>query len=148
MTTEPLVVEHLLNAPVYRVWEAISDKTRMEEWYFNIGQFEAVPGFEFEFYGSKDDTKYLHLCKVISVEPGRKLSYSWKYKGHPGESIVTFELFDEDGQTRLKLTHDGLESFGSNNPDLAPANFSEGWNHIIDTSLRKYVEESFESTTS
>jgi Uncharacterized conserved protein len=140
MKTEPLVVEQLLNAPIDQVWEAISENSKMRHWYFDIPKFEAVPGFEFEFYGSKDNTRYLHLCKVISVEPDRKLSYSWKYKGYPGESFVTFELFDENGQTRLRLTHDGLETFGIDNRDFARENFNEGWNHIIGTSLRNYVE--------
>ena len=142
MKTEPLIVEHRLEAAVEKVWEAITDNSRMKKWYFDIAKFEAIPGFEFKFYGSKDDTRYLHLCKVVSVEPGRKLSYSWKYKGYPGESIVTFELYDENGATRVKLTHDGLETFGTDNPDFAKENFKEGWNHIIGTSLRNYVENS------
>jgi hypothetical protein len=74
------------------------------------------------------------------VENGRKLTYSWKYDGYPGESFVTFELFGDDDKTRLKLTHDGLETFPIDNPDLNRENFVIGWNHIITKSLYEYLE--------
>ena len=51
------------------------------------------PGFEFQFVGGKDDKSYLHLCKITKVVPGKKLQYSWGYKGYEGISFVTFELF-------------------------------------------------------
>jgi hypothetical protein len=37
-----------------------------------------------------------HLWKVTDVVPGRKVAYSWKYGGHSGDSVVSFELFDEE----------------------------------------------------
>ena len=104
MKNEPLVVERLLNAPPEKVWEALTDHTKMKHWYFDLADFQAVPGFEFEFYGGKDGRQYLHLCKVITVEAGKKLSYTWKYKDYPGESLVTFELFEETGKTRGQNT--------------------------------------------
>ncbi len=84
---------------------------------------------------------YLHLCKITEVIPGKKLSYSWRYDGYPGNSFVTFELFEEGNQTRLKLTHKNLESFGTDNPDLARENFEEGWDAIIGKSIKEYLEK-------
>jgi len=55
---------------------------------------------------------------------------------------VTFELFPEGNRTRLKLTHTGLESFPSDVvPELKRENFVEGWNKIIGTSLKEFVEK-------
>jgi len=53
---------------------------------------------------------------------------------------VTFELFEEGNNTKIKLTHEGLESFGTENPDFAKENFIAGWEAIIRTSLKNYFE--------
>ena len=138
---EPLVKEVVVNAPVQKVWKAITDKNEMKNWYFDLKEFKAEVGFEFQFYGGKDERQYLHLCKITEVIENQKLTYSWKYDGYPGESFVTFDLFDEEGKTRVKLTHAGLESFPADkNPDLAKDNFVKGWNMIIGSLLRNYVE--------
>lgn len=142
MKNDPLVVERILNASTDIVWSAITDNKKMKQWYFDLDDFKAEPGFEFQFYGEKEEKKYLHICKVLSVEPGKKLSYSWKYKDYPGESVVTFELFEEGDKTRLKLTHEGIESFPANLEDFARESFTAGWEYILGTSLKTFIEKS------
>ncbi|WP_339738848.1 SRPBCC domain-containing protein [uncultured Sunxiuqinia sp.] len=137
---KPVVKEVVLNAPIVKVWRAITNKNDMKQWYFELETFRPEVGFEFQFYGGKDEKQYLHLCQVTEVIPGRKLAYSWRYDGNPGNSSVTFELFPEGKNTKLRLTHQGLESFGTNNPDLAKENFVEGWNTIIGKSIKAFVE--------
>ena len=137
---KPVVKEVVLNAPIVKVWRAITNKNDMKQWYFELETFRPEVGFEFQFYGGKDEKQYLHLCQVTEVIPGRKLAYSWRYDGNPGNSLVTFELFPEGKNTKLRLTHQGLESFGTNNPDLAKENFVEGWNTIIGKSIKAFVE--------
>ncbi len=141
MKPAPFTIERIYNAPASRIWEAITDRDKMREWYFDIAAFKAEPGFEFSFYGGEgDEKKYLHLCKITEVIEGRKLAYTWRYKDYPGISTVTFELFEEAGKTRLKLTHEGLETFVTDNPDFAKESFSAGWTYILGESLKKYVE--------
>lgn len=144
-----IAIERTLNAPLNKVWKAITDKDQMKQWYFDLPEFKAEPGFEFQFLAGSDEKKYLHVCKVTAVVVGKKISYSWHYKGYPGNSIVTFELFEEgdlppgkSGKTRIKLTHEGLESFvASKNPDFDKKNFVDGWTQIIGTSLKEFVEK-------
>jgi uncharacterized protein YndB with AHSA1/START domain len=140
MKNEPLVVERVLNAPTHIVWKAITVNSQMKQWYFDLEDFKAAPGFEFEFTGGDEEKKYRHHCKVITVEEGKKLSYTWKYPDYPGESLVTFELFEEGDQTRLKLTHEGLETFPADKPDFARSSFTAGWDYILGTSLKNFVE--------
>ena len=112
MNTNPIVIENIYNAPLEKVWTAITDKNEMKQWYFDLAEFKPEVGFEFQFYGQgKDGEQYLHLCKITEVIAGKKLTHSWRYDGYEGNSFVTFELFDENGKTRLKLTHAGLETF-------------------------------------
>jgi uncharacterized protein YndB with AHSA1/START domain len=141
MGTQPFTIERVLNAPVEKVWQAITDRNKMKEWYFDLKEFKAEPGFEFSFYGGTEEHQYLHLCKIIEVVPFRKLSYTWKYEGYPGESKVTFELFPDGDKTRLKLIHEGLETFPADNQDFAKENFVQGWNQIVGVSLVEYIEE-------
>jgi len=141
MKDEPFVIERTFNAPVEKVWTAISDEEQMRQWYFNISEFKLEVGFEFHFTAGPPEKDYLHICKITEVIPGKKLSYSWRYDGYEGISYLTFELFPDGGKTRLKLTHSGLETFPSNNPDLAKENFAAGWASIIGTALKNLVEK-------
>jgi uncharacterized protein YndB with AHSA1/START domain len=138
---EPVVIERTLNARVERVWQAITDKDKMKQWYFDLAEFRPEVGFEFQFEGGREDRCYLHLCKITEVVEGKKLAYTWRYDGEPGNSLVTFELFPEGDKTRLKLTHEGLETFRTDNPDLAKENFVGGWTQIIGTQLKEFVEK-------
>ncbi len=103
--------------------------------------FRPEPGFEFSFAGQgHKGEKYIHLCKVLEVVKHKKLSYSWTYQDYPGYSVVTFELFNEGGSTRLVLTHAGLETFVQDNADFARESFAAGWTELIGKLLRQYVE--------
>jgi uncharacterized protein YndB with AHSA1/START domain len=142
MKTQPLIVERTYDAPITRVWEAITNNEQMKKWYFDIESFKPEVGFRFQFYGSKDDLRYLHLCEVTEVVPGKKIAYTWRYADHPGNSTVSFELIAEGGKTRLVLTHTGLESFPSAaDGNFAVGSFTQGWNAILGKSLKAFVEK-------
>ena len=141
MSNQPFVIERLFEVPVSKVWDALTKNEQLKKWYFQRPEFKPAVGFEFTFTGGPDEKKpYHHLCKVVEVIPGRKLSYSWRYDGYPGNSIVTFELFEEGENTKLRLTHAGLETFDQANPDFARKNFEGGWTSILDNSLKGYLE--------
>jgi uncharacterized protein YndB with AHSA1/START domain len=142
MKNDPFVIERTYNAPIAKVWRAITDKDDMKQWYFDLAEFKPEVGFEFQFLAGTDETKYLHRCKISEVLPGKKLTYSWRYDGYEGNSFVTFELYEEGMNTRLKLTHAGLETFPKNNPDFAKESFAKGWTYIIGTSLKEFTEKS------
>ena|SRR5687768_11992230 len=145
MNNAPFVIERTYDAPSSVVWEAITRKEKMKEWYFDLQEFRAEEGFEFEFSGGSEEKTYLHLCKVTEVVNGRKLSYSWRYEGYPGSSVVTFELFPEGDKTRVKLTHAGLETFATDNKDFRKESFAAGWTDIIGKNLKEYVEKKVDS---
>jgi uncharacterized protein YndB with AHSA1/START domain len=143
MFNHPIIIERLFNVPVTIVWNAISDKEEMKKWYFDLAEFKAVPGFKFSFTGgSPEGRQYLHLCEIQEALEKKKLSYTWRYEGYPGISLVSFELADQESNTILKLTHSAIESFGNENSDFAKENFVTGWNHIINVSLKDYLEKS------
>ncbi len=141
MDSEPFVIERTFTASAARVWKAITDKNEMKQWYFDLKEFKAEVGFEFQFSGGPaPERQYLHLCKITEVVTEKKLTYSWRYDGYSGNSFVTFELFAEGNATRLKLTHAGLDTFPNDEPDFAKHNFVEGWTDIVGRSLKGYLE--------
>lgn len=143
MKNEPFVIERTFNTSIEKIWKAITDKSEMKKWYFDLAEFKPEVGFEFHFYGGTKEKQWLHLCKITEVIEKQKLTYSWKYDGYTGISYVTFELFAEENKTRLKLTHAGLESFPTDQvPEFKKENFVEGWTDLIGRSLKEYLEKS------
>jgi uncharacterized protein YndB with AHSA1/START domain len=137
---EAVVVERILNAPVARVWTALTDVDQMRQWYFDLEEFKPEIGFEFEFIVEHEGNSYHHLCRVTEVIPQKKIAYTWRYKGEAGDSLVTIELSPEGEKTRLKLTHSGIETFPKT-PAYARKNFEAGWTAIIGTELKEFVEQ-------
>jgi uncharacterized protein YndB with AHSA1/START domain len=112
----------------------------MKKWYFDIPEFKPEVGLEFTFDGSNENRTFTHLCKVIEVIPQQKLKHSWRYKDTEGESFVTWELKPEGDGTRVKLTHEGLETFPQN-ADFAKENFVAGWTDIVGKNIKEFVEK-------
>jgi uncharacterized protein YndB with AHSA1/START domain len=136
---EAVVVERTFNAPVARVWKALTDVDQMREWYFDLKEFKPEVGFEFGFSVQHEGVNYHHLCKITEVIPQKKIAYTWRYKGEPGDSLVTFELSGEGDNTRVKVTHTGIETFPKT-PAYARKNFETGWTQIIGSELKQFVE--------
>jgi uncharacterized protein YndB with AHSA1/START domain len=141
MENKIIIIEQILNASPNNIWKALTDKYEMKKWYFNLESFNPVVGFRFSFTGGPSpERQYVHQCEIKEVINEKKLTYSWSYQGYTGTSLVSFELFPRDGKTLLTLTHEGIVSFPDEQPDFAIHNFEEGWNHIIHTSLKQYLE--------
>lgn len=144
MEKAQVILERTYNAPIERVWQAITDVDQMKQWYMpNLTSFRPEVGFETGFTAGKKGVKeWPHVWKITEVVPNKKISYEWRYEGFPGNSLVTFELTPDNGKTRLVLSHIGLETFeGDKNPGLEPHNFQEGWTQIIGTQLKDFVEK-------
>lgn len=142
-TIKALVTQRTFYASVEEVWDAIVNPEKIKKWFFEIPNFQPEPDFEFEFSaGPNPENQYLHRCKIIAVVPFRRLSYTWNYSGYSGTSVVTFGLYPkEGGKTLVILTHRGLETFPSSNPDFAVEKFAEGWKYILSTSLKNFLEK-------
>lgn len=138
--TEAIIVERIFKALVGRVWTALTNANEMRQWYFDLKEFKPEIGFGFEFVVEHEGNTYHHLCKVTEVIPEKKIAYTWRYKGEPGDSLVIFELYPEGNETRLKVTHSGIDTFPKT-PAYARKNFEAGWTAIA-TELEKFLGKS------
>jgi len=57
-TTEAIVIERTFNAPVARVWQALTDVDQMRQWYFDLKEFRPEVGFEFGFVVQHNGNAY------------------------------------------------------------------------------------------
>ena len=141
MKKESVLVERTFDAPINKVWSAISDNSELKKWYFDIEDFQPKVGFKFDFLAGSDDKKFLHLCEITAVEEEKTLAYTWRYDNYPGNSTVTWELKEVGDKTLLRLTHNGLETFAEAGPEFTKESFTGGWNYFMHDALKKYLEE-------
>ncbi|UOE42000.1 SRPBCC domain-containing protein [Chryseobacterium suipulveris] len=136
-----VVVKQRVNAPVEKVWNALTDKAQMKEWYFDIPDFELGLHNEFNFYEPGDAKKFHHHGEILEIIPQSKLKHSWSYPEYSKDkTLVKWELEPDGEGTMVTLTHKGLENFDHLGLDFATSNFEDGWKEIVGKALKDYVE--------
>lgn len=137
----PIIVEQSFAASPEKVWNAITKLDQMHNWYFdNIPDFKPVAGFETKFNVHNEGRDFLHLWKITEAIPQNKLAYTWKFEGYPGDSIVTFELIEENNNTKLILTVNILEDFPDNIPEFTRESCINGWNYFLAERLASFLK--------
>jgi uncharacterized protein YndB with AHSA1/START domain len=138
---KPIVVEQTFNASITKVWNAITKLDEMRQWYFNnIPSFEPVVGFETEFNVQSEHRNFQHLWKILKVIPTKKIKYRWRYKDIKGNGFVTFELFEINEHTMLRITNKGLETFPQDIPEFKRESCEAGWEFFIKKNLKAYLD--------
>ena len=139
---EPIVVEQIFNASANTVWNAITGIDQMRRWYFeNIPSFKPEVGFETQFKVETGEIVFTHLWKITEAIPDKMILYNWKYEEYPGNSVVRFELFEENNLTKLRLTHQVLEDFPEDIPEFKRESGVEGWTYFIKKRLKEFLEK-------
>lgn len=112
--------ERVLNAPLDRVWNAISTAEGITGW-FTRAELDARPGgsilFDFTQYGDR-----VYTFPVLKFKPPRL--FEFQFNDHP-ENVVRIELFDGGEQTLLVLTH-------RLHPEHDAPGTLGGWHHHLD----------------
>jgi uncharacterized protein YndB with AHSA1/START domain len=92
--------------PPGRVWEAISDSAAMADWLMP-NDFQPRLGHRFQFR-TKPAPGFDGIvnCEVITLDPPRRLAYTWKGGGI--DTVVTFTLEPTRDGTKLVLEHTGF----------------------------------------
>ncbi|MFD2145020.1 SRPBCC family protein [Mucilaginibacter antarcticus] len=107
MNAQPFVIEQTYNWPIEKVWSALTDNEKLKQWYFKLDDFKPEVGFAFRFSGTDKGVTFWHRCVVTEATPPNKLAHTWTYEEFPGESVVTWELFDEGVKPALSLLIQG-----------------------------------------
>lgn len=133
---ELIVVEVNLSAPVAQVWAALTDPSKMTDWFFEeIETFEPTVGVESSFIVSNEGRDFDHRWTIKEVQAPTKLRYGWRYEAYPGDSEVTFELAETRDGCRLRLTHEVLEDFPDGVPEFTREACVGGWRYFLQERL-------------
>lgn len=135
----PLIKEFHYDVPIEKVWQALTEKSKMKIWYFpQIQEFKPVVGFEFQF--NDDHSQYQKKWTVTRVIENETLAHNWSYKGYKGNSEVSFDLKPERLGTILKVTQTDLDSFPKDS-HFGRERFEWGWNNLLGQNLRHLLED-------
>ena len=90
------------------MWRALTEPALLQEWLLPVIGFELELGAEFtlqapQAYPGWDGTVD---CRMLEIEPGRKLSYTWAVPFL--DTVVTFTLTPVEAGTRLSIVQSGF----------------------------------------
>lgn len=140
-TDAPVVIEQTYKSSVKDVWNAITEPSRMREWFFaEMDDFDPATGFETKFSVQADDKVYQHCWKLTEVVPQQRIVYDWSYEGLAGRGLVTWELESITDGTKLTLTNTIAESFPIDDPVFRRESCVAGWQYFINEQLMDYLQ--------
>jgi len=143
MKAQPVIVEKIFNKPIEKIWESITKPESMRQWFFdNIPDFKPDKGFSTHFDVNANGKIYPHLWKVLEVEKMKRIVIEWRYGGYTGDSTATFELIPGNNHILFRVICEGIETFPQDNPDFSRESCTAGWNYIIGTRLKEFLEKS------
>lgn len=116
----------VLNAPIQKVWSAVSTAEGMSAW-FMPSDFQPVVGHEFHINAGPWGKS---PCKVTVIDPPNRLSFNWGK-----DWTLSFELTDIEGKTEFTLVHSGwtageMTEFGEPH-DIVRDRMNGGWVGIL-----------------
>jgi len=135
MSTTTITKSVFFNAPPERVWEFLTDKDKLGEWY-HPAEADLAAGQEYSLYRVDEHDKKIPQItgRVLEMKAPVKLVTTFVIEPFQGnETTVTWVLNEAAGGTRLVLTHEGIaEAAGEAALHLLLA-LDQGWNtHLSD----------------
>ena len=107
--TDAISFEFDLRHPPEKVWRALTEPELMSQWLLPVIGFELAPGKAFtlqtQAYPGWDGTVN---CRMVEIDPQRKLSYTWVVGNMAIDTVVTFTLAPTASGTRLSLVQSGF----------------------------------------
>ncbi len=101
--TRSVIVEREIAYPPEKIWRALTQPHLIEEWLMK-NDFKPVVSHRFELRADWGAV----ACKVLEIEPHKKLSYTWDAFGL--ESIVTWILTPTSTGTHLRMEQSGFRA--------------------------------------
>ncbi len=141
VASDAVVAEISIKASATRVFTALTDPAQRVKWWGQKGRFEAEhmesdlrPGGHWMMSGIGMGGRPFRVAGAYRiVEPPRALEFTWlpSWDEAATETVVRFDLNEENGVTTVRLTHSGLSE--------ASRARHQGWPQILSW-LRDYAE--------
>ncbi len=132
-----LRIERVIDARPAEVFHAWTTPKAMEQWYRDgddfvarVVELELRPGGKYRVeFGPAGQEPYVEYGEYLEIDPPHRLVWTETLEGVDAPwsgTRVTLELHDDNGKTRLNLTHEGFPT--SSHRDLAAG----GWPGFLD----------------
>jgi uncharacterized protein YndB with AHSA1/START domain len=148
MVPDHIERETVIDAPVERVWELITQAEHLGRWFGDAGaEIDLRPGGAMALRWSEHGTT---RGRVVAVEPHTRFSYRWApftdpsadEPGAGNSTLVEFTLQPEGDGTRLRVVESGFASLATSDAQRQQnlKGNTEGW-RFETGELRAYAEK-------
>jgi uncharacterized protein YndB with AHSA1/START domain len=148
MVPDKIERETVINAPVERVWELITEAEHVGRWFGDAGaEIDLRPGGAMVLRWADAGTS---RGRVVAVEPRTRFAYRWAPFKDPGgeepvegnSTLVEFTLQAEGDATRLRVVESGFAALATSDEQRVKNvnGNTRGWELETDE-LRAYAEQ-------
>jgi activator of HSP90 ATPase len=118
---------YIINVGLNKVWAALTIPVEIDGWGAGPAKMNMEEGGEFSLWGGD-----IH-GKNIEVKAPNYLRQEWYGGAWKAPSTVEFWLSNEDGQTKLRLTQNGVPAEEADDID-------NGWDEYYLSAIKEYLE--------
>ncbi|MGZ3770442.1 MAG: SRPBCC family protein [Bdellovibrio sp.] len=141
--TEMIELTVTLKASAGWIWNALTDRGELENWWSEDIVLEPKVGGAFrEPWEDDNGKKQLASGKVTALKKEQFIRFTWKEKDWPKEAVTTctFEIKDNGKNRTLTVRHDGWESVPESKRAQLLKDFKIGWTYHL-KELKSYLDE-------
>jgi uncharacterized protein YndB with AHSA1/START domain len=140
--SDTIIQEIVIRGSAERIFEALTNPGERMKWWAVQGRIQIRhmesdlrPGGKWMMSGTGMGRPFLVSGEYRQIERPRLLVFTWlpDWQDDATVSLVRFDLEENNGMTRVRLTHSGLTTESSRNSH-------RGWPEIL-TGLQAYVEQ-------
>jgi uncharacterized protein YndB with AHSA1/START domain len=137
---DAIVAEVVVRGTAERIFDALRDPLQRVKWWRADGKFETTwmesdlrPGGAWLMRGTSPEGKPFTLRgEYRTIERPRVLEFTWLPDWPEPETLVRFDLQEQNGMTTVRLTHSGFA-------DRANRDRYQGWPWLL-ALLQRHVE--------
>ncbi len=133
-------IEVTINAPAAKVWKAITEKDQISKWLLPIDDFIPETGNVSHMTWQNAEQTVHHTYTIKEIIHEKKLVLLWQVSGFPGDTIITYELDETDGKTKLIFKLEGWEGPAYQSNVQSRDEDIEGWRSTIQKILPQLIE--------
>ncbi len=133
MTNTTITKIFFLKASRKKVWEFLTNKDKMGEWFFTANE-DLAENQEYELFEIEDNGNSIKRCwgKVLEMDKPSKLVYTFTIAPLNGNmTTVTWKLEQVLGSTRVTLTHEGIDKAAGEAASALLMALDSGWDRHI-----------------
>jgi uncharacterized protein YndB with AHSA1/START domain len=133
-----------INAPIERVWQAMTSGGLVEQW---LGCMGYRPEIGAVFYMQQDpakreagDTSGATHCELLELASPDTMVFSWYFPGTPKTEVQILLSDLGNGVTRARLTHSGWDQFDGDQIRMIRDGLDGGWSSYVLPGLKRVAE--------